>query len=97
MDYNPTSEVGIIRVVVEAEVEEATVDAEYMVLTRDVVASAKLITLSQRWHNVAVLLERFNSITYLQILSIRTIPLEDLHSLILICQRHSSISISTLG
>jgi hypothetical protein len=95
MDYNPTSEVEIIRVV--AEVQGSTVDAEHMVLIRDVVASAKLITLCQRRHNVVVVLERFNSITPLQTLCIRTIPLEDLHSLILIHRRHSSISISTLG
>jgi len=100
MDYSPTSEVAIIRAVVGVEVEEATVDADHMdhtVLIWGVAALAKLITLCQRWHNVAVVLERFNSITPLQTSCIRTIPLEDLHSLILIRRRHSSISISTLG
>jgi hypothetical protein len=97
MDYNPTFEEALIRAVVRVEAEEATVDAEHMVLIWDVAASAKLITLCQRWHNVAVLLERFNSITPLLISCIRTMPQEDLPSLILTRQRHSSILISTLG
>jgi len=97
MDYNPTSEVEIIRVVAEVEVQGSTVDAEHMVLIWGVAALAKLITLCQRWHNVAVVLERFNSITPLLISCIRTMPLEDLPSLILTRRRHSSILISTLG
>jgi hypothetical protein len=88
MDYNPISEVAIIRVVAEADVPAAvaTVGAGHILLIRNVAVSTKLITVCEIWYNMDVLLERLSSITRLQISYNKTTALKDHLSHILIRQ-----------